>query len=92
MALHNLTSPPPTQPASQIENNSMKQADAATKLGSKEWSMARKDNPTTVMPATSAFGTVRATRSCNAVQINSAIAAQVSKEVGTGQEMMMSLS
>jgi hypothetical protein len=70
----------------------MKQAKAAAKLNSKEWSMARRHNPTTVMLIESVFGTVRATRSCNAAQISSVIAAQVRKEVGTAQEMMMSLS
>ena len=53
--------------------------------------MARRHNPTTVMLIESVFGTVRATRSCNAAQISSVIAAQVRKEVGTAQEMMMSL-
>jgi hypothetical protein len=70
----------------------MKQTEAANELNSKEWSMARRENPTTAMLRTSEFGTVRATRSCNAAQINSAIAAQLRKEVGTAQEMMMSLS
>jgi hypothetical protein len=70
----------------------MKQAKAAIKLNSKEWSMARRHNPTTVMLTTSEFGTVRAARSCNAAQISSVIAAHVRKEVGTAQVMMMILS